>query len=291
MWEAKPFKIFVQGNIYIKYEAFSYIKYLVHFKSFFRVSIADIFQTKRKRRRKREAEHEFNGTIEEEMDSYDDDEYYDFWAEEYDEYKDVTPVLYETERIDFNKYGRRNRTKSAAGDVADDLPRNVYCDLVTTLNSKCVMTSLLEMFRYDEDNIRTTTTQEILRAVNELERSPWFGYDRDFSSLLGGITRNASGHIISAQTALMVWSVTVPDDAVIDTNQGSGVELELADADTLEWERVMIDTVLEMREGEEDLEILPNAARSYGDISSGAISSDLILLFGGEENKCMIIIK
>ena len=224
------------------------------------------------------------------MDSYDDDDF-DFWAEEYDEYKDVTPVLYETERIDFKKYGRRNRTKSAASDVADDLPRNVYCDLVTTLNSKCVMTSLLEMFRYDEDNIRTTSTQEILRAVNELERSPWFGYDRDFSSLLGGINRNASGHIISAQTALMVWSVTVPDDAEIDTNQGSGVELELADADTLEWERVMIETVLEMREGEEDLDIVPNAARSYGDISSGAISSDLILLFGGEENKCKIIIK
>ena len=223
------------------------------------------------------------------MDDYDD-EYYDFWGEEYDEYKDVTPVLYETERIDFQRYGRQNKTKSAASDVADDLPRNVYCDLVTTLNSKCVMTSLLEMFRYDENNIKTTNTEEILRAVNDLERSPWYGYDRDFSSLLGGIKRNASGHVISAQTALMVWSVTVPDDAEIDTNQGSGVELELADADTLEWERVMLETVLEMREAEEDMEILPNAARSYGDISSGAISSDLILLFGGEEHKCKVII-
>ena len=217
------------------------------------------------------------------MDDYDN-EYYDFWGEEYDEYKDVTPVLYESERIDFQRYGRQNKTKSAASDVVDDLPRNVYCDLVTTLNSKCVMTSLLEMFRYDENNIKTTNTEEILRAVNELERSPWYGYDRDFSSLLGGIKRNASGHVISAKTALMVWSVTVPDDAEIDTNQGSGVELELADADTLEWERVMIGTVLEMRETAEDMDILPNAARSYGDISSGAISSDLILLFGGEEH-------
>ena len=223
------------------------------------------------------------------MDDYDE-EYYDFWGEEYDEYKDVTPVLYETERIDFQRYGRQNKTKSAASDVADDLPRNVYCDLVTTLNSKCVMTSLLEMFRYDENNIKTTNTEEILRAVNDLERSPWYGYDRDFSSLLGGIKRNASGHVISAQTALMVWSVTVPDDAEIDTNQGSGVELELADADTLEWERVMLETVLEMREAEEEMDILPNAARSYGDISSGAISSDLILLFGGEEHKCKVII-
>ena len=104
--------------------------------------------------------------------------------------------------------------------------------------------------------------------------------------------------------------VTVPDDAEIDTSQGSGVELELADADTLEWERLVIQTVLEMGEegkglemGEEeglememgedgvldlekrgeqgDLEILISAGRSFGDISADAVSSDLVLLFGG----------
>ena len=111
--------------------------------------------------------------------------------------------------------------------------------------------------------------------------------------------------------------VTVPDDAEIDTSQGSGVELELADADTLEWERLMIQTVLKMREEgnglemgeqeglememgedgvlkmkyreeERDMEILISAGRSYGDISAGAISSDLILLFGGDMTVMMI---
>ena len=80
-------------------------------------------------------------------------------------------------------------TGTEGNDVADDLPPGVYCDLVTTLNSKCVMTSLLEMFRYDEEVIRTTSTQEIIRAVHELDRSPWYGYTRDFSSLLGGVSR------------------------------------------------------------------------------------------------------
>ena len=80
-------------------------------------------------------------------------------------------------------------TGTEGNDVADDLPSGVYCDLVTTLNSKCVMTSLLEMFRYDEEVIRTTSTQEIIRAVHELDRSPWYGYTRDFSSLLGGVSR------------------------------------------------------------------------------------------------------
>ena len=106
--------------------------------------------------------------------------------------------------------------------------------------------------------------------------------------------------------------VTVPDDAELDTSQGAGFGLEPADADTLEWERLMIQTVLEMGEegkglemgGEEgleigmgedevlelglrgeqgDLEILISAGRSYGDISADAVSSDLVLLFGGED--------
>ena len=32
-------------------------------------------------------------------------------------------------------------------------------------------------------------------AVNNLERSPWYGYDVDYSSLLGGIQRNSTGKL------------------------------------------------------------------------------------------------
>ena len=106
--------------------------------------------------------------------------------------------------------------------------------------------------------------------------------------------------------------VKVPDDAELDTSQGAGFGLEPGDADTLEWERLLIQTVLEMGEegkglemGEEeglememgedgvldleirgeqrDLEILISAGRSFGDISADAVSSDLVLLFGGED--------
>ena len=47
--------------------------------------------------------------------------------------------------------------------------------------------------------LQTTTTEEILLAVNSLERSPWYGYDTDYGELLGGVTRNSSGHIVSAR--------------------------------------------------------------------------------------------
>ena len=227
-----------------------------------RVPIADIFQTKR---RKREA-----GNEEEEED-------YDFWADEYDDY-DLRPVVSSKPRIDFEKYSRRN-VSSDRGGTADSLPRSIFCDLVTTLSTKCGMSSLLEMWRYEDDIIRTTTQQEILEAVNDLTHSPWYGYETNYSKLLGGVERDEAGRVVRARTALMVWSITVPDEVELDTSQGSGVELELADATTLAWEKALIDTTLNTTA--ENITILLNSARSYGDISNEAIGSDMFLLFGG----------
>ena len=94
--------------------------------------------------------------------------------------------------------------------------------------------------RYNPEYINSTTTEEILLAINALERSPWYGYDTNYTKLLGGVTRNSSGHVVSAKTALMFWSVTVPDDVEIDLNQGSGEIVVLADATTLDWEKMFI---------------------------------------------------
>ena len=240
----------------------------------FRVAIADIFQT---RRRKREAET---------SNEQEEEEEEDFWGEEYDyDYEDdwSTPVSTKP-RIDFAKYskvetrGEKNHSWSAS-DTSDSLPRSIFCDLVTTLNSKCGMSSLLEMWRYEQQTIQTTTEEEILSAVNNLTHSPWFGYETDFSNLLGGVERDREGRVVKARTAMMVWSITVPEEVELDTSQGSGVELELADATTLAWEAALIDTTLGMKA--ENITILLNSARSYGDISNEAIGSDMFLLFGG----------
>jgi len=228
-----------------------------------RVSIADIFQTKRK---KREVESE----------EEEEEDYYDFWADEYDDYS-LSPVISSKPRIDFDKY-RRNGS-SVRSDTADSLPRSIFCDLVNTLSTKCGMSSLLEMWRYEGDIIGTTTEQEILEAVNDLTHSPWYGYNTDYTSLLGGVERDQEGRVVRARTALMVWSLTVPDEVELDTSQGSGVELELADPTTLAWEKSMIETTLNMTA--ENITILLNSARSYGDISNEAIGADMFLLFGG----------
>ena len=67
--------------------------------------------------------------------------------------------------------------------------------------------------------------------------------------------------------------------------QGGGVELELADNVTLAWEQQLVETTLAVNTAGAGagagLTVLPNAGRSYGDISAGAISSDMLLLLGG----------
>ena len=37
--------------------------------------------------------------------------------------------------------------------------------------------------------------------------SPWFGYGTNYSSAMGGISRNATGHIVGATTAQLYWSI------------------------------------------------------------------------------------
>ena len=161
----------------------------------------------------------------------------------------------------------------------DSLPDNIYCDLVTTLNEKCILTNLLEIWRYNEEHIRTATQQEIIDAVNILTKSPWFGYDVDYKKFLGGIERNASGHIISAKTTQMVWKLKLPEDFEIVDNQGSGLELDLADKTTLDWEEEFVQIVQNMSTS--DAIALPHAAKSFGDISSDAIFFDAYLMAGG----------
>ena len=126
------------------------------------VPIADIFQTKR--RRKREASAPRRGKIllsgddltisndtnndYNDSDDYYDDDVYDFWAGEYDydeEGNSEPKEILEKPRIDFKRYGKKTDTltSDSVKSVTDGLPKNIYCDLVQTLNTKCVQTSLL----------------------------------------------------------------------------------------------------------------------------------------------------
>ena len=161
----------------------------------------------------------------------------------------------------------------------DTIPDNIYCDLVSTLNEKCIQTSLLEIWKYNEEFINSATQQEILDAINLLVKSPWYGYDVDYSNLLGGIERNSTGHIVGAKSVQMIWVVEVPDDGRVISSQGSGVALEIADPTTLAWESDLIKIAL--NSSSDGVRVMVNAARSFGDVSTEAIFFDASLMAGG----------
>ena len=44
--------------------------------------------------------------------------------------------------------------------------RDVYCDLVNTLNEKCLEVSILEIWKFSRRRIEQLTQQDIINAVN-----------------------------------------------------------------------------------------------------------------------------
>jgi len=185
---------------------------------------------------------------------------------------ELVQVIKPKVRINYELYGKKNNTGPKKS--IKQLPRDIKCGIVTRLPEKCLQSSLLEIWRYKEDLIYSATQQEIIDAVNLLETSPWFSYRMNYTSQLGGIVRNSTGHIIAAKGAQMYWNIAVPDDVELVHSQGSGVELELADATTLAWEEQMIQITLNI--SHPGVKVFPNAAKSFADVSADAIFFDAI---------------
>ena len=80
-----------------------------------------------------------------------------------------------------------------------------YCDIVKDVTQPtCLETSILELWATDgnftnqktKDKIASATKQDILDIINTKKFSEIFLFDKDFTALLGGITKNATNHII-----------------------------------------------------------------------------------------------
>ena len=68
----------------------------------------------------------------------------------------------------------------------------------------------------------------------------------------------------------------MPEDAEIVDSQGSGLELELADKTSLDWEEQFLQ--IGFNQSTEEHMFIPQAAKSFGDVSSKAIFFDAYLV-------------
>ncbi|TRY67572.1 hypothetical protein TCAL_07820 [Tigriopus californicus] len=215
---------------------------------------------------------------------YDLDEEYEDIYEDYDfENEDYEIDFVEKDEIEDSKNGDGNGD-GQSDDPQDSLSPEIYCDLVSTLDQKCLENSLLEIWRYSESRIQRLTQNDILYAVNQVAESPWFGYRTDFAVYLGAVERNSTGHIVTAKSAIYSWAASFDPDGELTDEGGVGVELDLADKLSLDFEKEMIASLLESsKEAEErsGVKIYVNVARSFNDITAEAIFFDAVKMAAG----------
>ncbi|XP_013382604.1 protein patched homolog 1 [Lingula anatina] len=130
--------------------------------------------------------------------------------------------------------------------------------------SICWSSSLLELWSFNETHIRNLTQAEILDTVNNVTRSPVFFNDYNVSKVLGAITKDANGKIISAEATTMTYFI----------NDESAESV-----DALAWEQQFIDIGAKGHAGIKEVNYY--AFRTRSDEGGGAIFGDLTLLSVG----------
>ena len=217
-----------------------------------------------------------------------EDYVYESNDEEYD-YENYDYFDYNEDLDDCNDFsyivGKDSGYSKMKDDTENDLPGAVHCDFIATLDRKCLEQSILEIWMYHEETINRLTQEDILFAINKLKESPYYGYDYNYTDLLGDIKRNSSGHVISASSALHHYIT------VVNLTKASEVDLEslgIKDAGTdpdakldevnYIWQKEVIDTALEHESLNQNNGIHLNIrmTRSFTDVSSNAIFFDMI---------------
>ncbi len=167
----------------------------------------------------------------------------------------------------------------------DSLPPEIYCDIVDTLQDKCGEYSLLEIWKYDEDVIRSLTQQDIIDAVNTLKESPVFGYEVNFTDYLGGKVYNETGHVVGAKSLRSIWLQKFDPDNIESTQKLTGFEVDLVDAFTMAYEAELIKLFRkideEISERDDGHKLYFNVARSFVDEASGPIEFDILRMIAG----------
>ncbi|XP_046544778.1 protein patched homolog 1-like isoform X1 [Haliotis rubra] len=143
--------------------------------------------------------------------------------------------------------------------------QDVCYSVRTATGYHCRVTSLLELWSYNETVIRSLTRGKILQTVNSINKSPVYGTDFDVSNMLGGTVHRGQGGDIEDATATQITWVLRKDDEILEAVKA--------------WE---LEVIKLARQGiVQTLEVYIYASRSFDDEGYGAINKDTQLLSAG----------
>jgi predicted RND superfamily exporter protein len=172
--------------------------------------------------------------------------------------------------------------KDAELDLESLLGEGVFCSIVDRLDTACMEHSILELWKFNERKIQNLTEEKIIKALNKTTVSPVYGHPTNYVKLLGDIRKNDTGHIIGASALLSVYMVHVDFLSVnYDENGNTAGTSDWASASLLKWEQKFIDMMEEVSRNAQGIKVFYEAARSFADISAGAMFQDINILIIG----------
>ena len=165
-------------------------------------------------------------------------------------------------------------------DKVENLPRGIYCDIVETLEEKCGEYSLLELWKYDREVISNLSEQDIIDAINTVDESPVFGYKTNYTSYLGQVDYNSTGHVVLAKTIRSIWLEQFDPSDIPKSSKLIGFEINQADPFTIGYEREVLKVMKEWRD-ERDAEdkgysFYLNLGLSFTEEASGPLEYDVL---------------
>ncbi len=94
-----------------------------------------------------------------------DDLWGDYDVSDYD-YDEGDYFDEEDESRFYGKGSEENEDDESEEDFTKDLPPEIYCDLINTLNEKCLESSILEIWKFSAKRIAALTRAKILEDIN-----------------------------------------------------------------------------------------------------------------------------
>jgi len=216
-------------------------------------------------------------------DDYDYDYDYD---EETEEESEESTTSTENATLSRRKRAlkRYKRQIDLGFDPSIELYPGDYCNIINDMTEyKCMENSLLEIWSPDnygpetDELLDNLTEEDIIKAVNEISYSKVLGISQDFTKYLGSITRNSSGHIISAKATWMRFFGKVNISAITEVDKGSNSKGSPVDQNTLDFEEALIHTLTQELDESSLYDYYVMVARSFGDLSSEAITGDAVV--------------
>ncbi|KAK4886579.1 hypothetical protein RN001_002850 [Aquatica leii] len=178
-------------------------------------------------------------------------------------------------------YKTKNGTKETL-DPSIIFNAATYCRMLETFDKVCFEHNLLQLWNFNERLINKLDKQEILNKIEKYKIDPVLGNLRNYEDLLGGISRNETGQIISATSLHALYMVYVNFSAV-DMDKAGNIAgtADWASIEALEWEDKFNHLLENISKNENELGIYYSAGRSFGDITAASMFQDIDILVIG----------